>query len=79
MQEKIDDINRQLIKAEIQTLPVTETFMLRSKLMGFKTLSDILKAALKILSSHVDYSERWYFELINLLERKGLLYLLREN
>ena len=68
-----------LLNLPIMELPLSESFKLRSKLMGFFTLSDVLQADLSQLHGHGDYSEKWYFELINFLKRKNLLHLLDSN
>ncbi|MFW0717799.1 hypothetical protein [Pedobacter sp. N23S346] len=65
-----------LLNLPIAELPLTESFKLRSKLMGFFTLNDILIADQKALHINNDYSERWYFEFIDFLQRKELIYLL---
>lgn len=57
-------------------LPLTESFKLRCKLMGFFTLNDIIIADQNVLHLNNDYSERWYFEFIDFLQRKDLIYLL---
>jgi len=65
-----------LLNLPITELPLSESFKLRSKLLGFFTLQDILAADHTALHKKGDYSERWYFEFIDFLQRKELLYLL---
>ncbi|MGM9478945.1 hypothetical protein ACS5PU_21160 [Pedobacter sp. GSP4] len=65
-----------LVNLPIAELPLSESFKLRSKLMGFFTLQDILSADQVDMHTREDYSEHWYFEFVGFLNRKGLLYLL---
>lgn len=44
--------------------------------MGFSNLGEIVCADLRVVSGFEDYSEHWYFELISLLERNGLIHLI---
>jgi len=69
--------NLSLLNLPITELPLSESFILRSKLMGFFTLQDILREDQRMLHEKDDYSERWYFEFIDFLKRKELLHLLR--
>lgn len=68
--------NHFLLNLPIAELPLSENFKLRSKLMGFFTLQDIIGTPQKELHELDDYSERWYFEFIDFLNRKDLLHLL---
>jgi len=68
--------NKDFLSLPIPSLPATEVFKLRSKLMGLSTLSDVFTVGVVLLSRHEDYSERWYLELVNLLERYDRLDLL---
>jgi hypothetical protein len=72
-------LNKEFLSLPIPTLAVTEVFKLRSKLMGLQTLADVFSKGIKTLALHEDYSERWYLELISLLERNGRLDLLRHR
>jgi len=65
-----------LLNLPIAELPLSENFKLRSKLMGFFTLQDIVDARQKELYMLDDYSEHWYFEFVDFLRRKDLLKLL---
>ncbi len=65
-----------LLNLPIAELPLSENFKLRSKLMGFFTLQDIIGVKQKELSALEDYSEHWYFEFVDFLHRKELLDLL---
>ncbi|MFD2287909.1 hypothetical protein GJU39_06420 [Pedobacter petrophilus] len=65
-----------LLNLPIVELPLSEEFKLRSKVMGFFTLQDILTDNLKELHTRDNYSERWYFEFVDFLQRKELIYLL---
>jgi len=64
------------LSTPIEDLPVTEVFKLRSKLMGFSTIAQILDTDMRTIPQKEDYSERWYFELVSLLDRNGLLHLI---
>jgi hypothetical protein len=68
--------NHFLLNLPIAELPLSEHFKLRSKLMGFFTLQDIIGTNQKDLHELDDYSEHWYFEFVDFLQRKDLLYLL---
>ncbi|RBQ08915.1 hypothetical protein [Pedobacter miscanthi] len=68
--------NLSLLNLPINELPLSESFILRSKLMGFFTLQDILHENQRLLHERDDYSEHWYFEFVDFLKRKDLLYLL---
>ncbi|WP_293788355.1 hypothetical protein [uncultured Pedobacter sp.] len=65
-----------LLNLPIAELPLSENFKLRSKLMGFFTLQDIIGIKQKELSTLEDYSEHWYLEFVDFLYRKELLNLL---
>ncbi|MEH3114389.1 hypothetical protein [Pedobacter terrae] len=65
-----------LLNLPIAELPLSENFKLRSKLMGFFTLQDIIGAKQRELSTLEDYSEHWYLEFVDFLYRKELLNLL---
>ncbi|WP_157258051.1 hypothetical protein [Pedobacter ginsenosidimutans] len=68
--------NHFLLNLPIAELPLSDNFKLRSKLMGFFTLQDIIGTNQKDLHELDDYSEHWYFEFVDFLHRKDLLYLL---
>ncbi|QDW24258.1 hypothetical protein [Pedobacter sp. KBS0701] len=68
--------NHFLLNLPIAELPLSENFKLRSKLMGFFTILDIIGANQKELPELDDYSEHWYFEFVDFLRRKDLLNLL---
>ncbi|WP_157280378.1 hypothetical protein [Pedobacter borealis] len=68
--------NHFLLNLPIAELPLSEHFKLRSKLMVFFTLQDIIGTNQKDLHELDDYSEHWYFEFVDFLHRKDLLYLL---
>ncbi|MET0573447.1 MAG: hypothetical protein ABWZ79_18645 [Pedobacter agri] len=76
MENSPQDFQMGFLNTPISKLPVTEVFMLRSKLMGFSNLAEIIQTDLFKLSKHEDYSQRWYLELINVLLRHGLLHLI---
>ncbi|MDQ1142838.1 hypothetical protein [Pedobacter agri] len=76
MENSSQDFKIGFLNTPISKLPVTEVFMLRSKLMGFSNLAEIVQTDLFKLSKHEDYSQRWYLELINVLLRHGLLHLI---
>ncbi len=58
-------------------LPLTENFCLRSKLMGYKTLQDIVKDPVKVLIGKEDFSYNWLGELVRLLNENQLLHRLQ--
>ncbi|GGH01713.1 MULTISPECIES: hypothetical protein [Pedobacter] len=68
--------NHFLLNLPITELSLSENFKLRSKLMGFFTLQDIIGTNQKDLHELEDYSEHWYFEFVDFLRRKDLLNLL---
>lgn len=68
--------NHFLLNLPIAELTLSEHFKLRSKLMGFFTLQDIIGTNQKDLHELDDYSEHWYFEFVDFLQRKDLLHLL---
>lgn len=74
--ESSSQSNYFLLNLPIAELPLSENFKLRSKLMGFFTLQDIIGARQKELHLLDDYSEHWYFEFVGFLRRKDLLHLL---
>lgn len=76
MDENLQFPEMEFLTVPIKELPVTEAFMLRSKLMGFATLAEVVASDLREVSGREDYSERWYFELVNIFERRGLSHLL---
>jgi hypothetical protein len=65
-----------LLQQPINELPVTEVFKLRSKLMGFYTLNEVLLNTQAELRNKEDFNEHWYYELHHLLNRNGLVHLL---
>lgn len=76
MEENLQDPVSEFLNMAITDLAVSEGFMLRSKLMGFNTIGEIVKANLVEVSAKEDYSQRWYFELVSILDRRGLLHLI---
>ncbi|MCX2476932.1 hypothetical protein OQZ33_21540 [Pedobacter sp. MC2016-05] len=76
MEENLQDPVSEFLNMAITDLAVSEGFMLRSKLMGFSTIGEIVKANLVEVSAKEDYSQRWYFELVSILDRRGLLHLI---
>jgi hypothetical protein len=68
--------NHFLLNLPIAELPLSQNFKLRSKLMGFFTLQDIIGTSQKELHELDDYSEHWYFEFVDFLHRKDLLHFL---
>gem|GEM_PF-1169210 len=74
--EKNPSANIYLINLPIDELPLSETFKLRSKLMEFFTLQDIIALDQAKLFEREGYSEKWYFEFIDFLRRKEILFLL---
>ncbi|SEM17021.1 hypothetical protein SAMN05216436_102122 [bacterium A37T11] len=68
--------NHPLLDRPIQELDVSEEFILRSKLLGFKTIREITKYPKGKLYRHKDFSYGWVNELLGLLQPYDLLYLM---
>lgn len=74
--EKNPSANIYLINLPIVELPLSETFKLRAKLMDFFTLQDIIALDQAMLFEREGYNEKWYFEFVDFLKRKDILFLL---
>ena len=66
-----------ILKENIKDLPVSENFYLRSELMGFRNIEEILASPAESLLRKKDFSYSWLGELIALLKRNDLLYRLQ--
>ncbi|KLT63914.1 hypothetical protein [Pedobacter sp. BMA] len=64
--------NYAILNLPIKELAFSENFKLRSKLMGFFCLNDILSCDLRKLHEREDYSERFYYEFIRFLTDNDL-------
>lgn len=49
----------------------SELFRLRSALMGYRTLREIIQTDRKVYQNHADYTQRWFNELVFLLRLFG--------
>jgi hypothetical protein len=63
----------------INDLSFSETFLLRCKLMGFRTLQEIIDEKEKELMAHEDFNYIWFNELLDYLNQYDLLYLLESK
>jgi hypothetical protein len=66
----------ELFQRPINSLPFSEVFKLRSKLMGFYTLQDIIDTQKKVLFKKEDFNYIWLNELLDFLNKRNLLYIL---
>jgi hypothetical protein len=73
-----DQNSLNILSQPINSLPVTEVFKLRSKLMGFRSLEEVLSKSAAELRNKEDFSEHWYYELLHVLNRNGLIHLLNK-
>ena len=75
MAARID--NLEILMSDLKTLPVSENFYLRSKLMGFEKLQDIFDTPVQQMLNRTDFTYSWLGELITLLKSRKLLYKLQ--
>lgn len=66
-----------ILKADLKDLPVDEGFYLRSKLMGFHTLEDIVHTPAEVMVKKEEFNYRWLGDLSRLLISQNLLHLLQ--
>lgn len=57
----------------LSSLDIDKKFILQAKQLGLLTLEDIMKINLPILRKHEHFSYLWYFDLLQILEKRGLL------
>jgi len=63
-----------ILEQSITSLGLSENFCLRSKLMGFGTLAEIVRMPAGSLVEMEDFSFEWLGELTRFLASKGLLH-----
>lgn len=57
----------------LSSLDIDKEFLIRANKLGISTIDDIMNVNLPILRKNEDFNYLWYFELLQLLESKGLL------
>jgi len=67
----------QLIRQPLTELALTESFCLRSKLMGFGTIRDIIDTPVETILEKEDFSYSWLNELVRLMRANNMLYKLQ--
>ena len=68
-----------MLNLPITELAFSESFILRTKLMGFFCLNDIIKCDLVKLQEHEDYSDLWYDEFIKYIHANKLAFLIKKS
>lgn len=63
-----------LLTASISELPVSENFYLRSKLMGYSSIGQIIATPPGIILAKEEFNYRWMGELIRLLMSHNMLH-----
>jgi hypothetical protein len=66
-----------ILNSPIRDLAVSEKFYLRSKLMGFSSLGEIVALPAEVLVSKEEFSYDWLGELTKLMTSQNLLHLLQ--
>jgi hypothetical protein len=66
-----------LLKTPIRELPVSENFYLRSKLMGFYNIGDIVIVPVESLVKKEEFTYDWLGELTKLMTSQKMLHLLQ--
>ena len=69
--------NSELLNKSIKDLPLSENFYLRSKLMGFERIEDILKTPPEVLLHKDEFTYDWLGELSRFMTAQKLLPLLQ--
>ena len=69
--------NSDLLRKEIKDLPLSENFYLRSKLMGFERIEDIVKTPTDVLLCKEEFTYDWLGELSTFMSNQELLHLLQ--
>jgi len=67
----------EILNTEIKDLPVSENFYLRSKLMGYSRIQDIVETPPNVLLSKEDFNYNYLGELVSLLKRHNILHKLQ--
>lgn len=66
-----------ILTQPIQDLHLSENFYLRSKLMGFENLGEIMDTPVSVMVKKEDFNFTWLGELAKFLSERGLLNLLQ--
>lgn len=66
-----------ILSAKIKDLPVSENFYLRSKLMGFACVQDIVDTPAGVLIKKEDFDYNWLGELVSFLKNNNILHTLQ--
>lgn len=66
-----------ILLAKIKDLPVSENFYLRSKLMGFACVQDIVDTPADVLIKKEDFDYNWLGELVSFLKKNNILHTLQ--
>jgi hypothetical protein len=69
--------HNQLLNTPISELGLTENFYLRSKLMGFRILNDIIRTPPEVLVNKTDFNFDWLGELSRFMRMHKLLHILQ--
>lgn len=66
-----------ILSGAIKDLPVSENFYLRSKLMGFACIQDIVDTPARQLIGKEDFDYNWLGELVSFLRNNNMLHTLQ--
>jgi hypothetical protein len=66
-----------ILSSKIKDLPVSENFYLRSKLMGFDRVQDIVDTPARQLIGKEDFDYNWLGELVSFLKNNNMLHTLQ--
>lgn len=66
-----------ILTSDLKDLPVSENFYLRSKLMGYTSISDIVETPVNVLLSKEDFNYNYLGELVSLLKSHNILHKLQ--
>ena len=75
MTENMNDT--EILAADLKDLPMTENFYLRSKLMGYTNLEQIIATPPAMIVSKDEFSYSWMGELIRFLMSHNMLHKLQ--
>lgn len=67
----------EILSEEIKNLPLSESFYLRSKLMGFARVQDIVDTPAGLLIKKEDFNYNWLGELVSFLKNNNMLHRLQ--
>ena len=77
MQSRPSIQEAELIKTPVDQLPLSDSFCLRCKLLGFSNLGDILTTPPGILVEKKNFSYEWLAELSQFMIENNMLHLLQ--